>query len=215
MTLAPKHPVPVFPLEGVVLFPHAALALHVFELRYRTMVRDALSGGRVLAIATLRPGWETAARAGARFHELGCLAKFEQVSWLDNDCYDLRVRGLVRARFTRIVREFPYDASEVEELPSAPYEPDDPLGRLEREALVDVTRRLLPLAHEAWLQPPISGFDEGLEPFVNAIAQAARIGVAEKLELLSLDSVFERARRLRELLAKLHRRPAPPGEGRN
>ena len=51
MSAAAKRPVPVFPLSDVVLFPHAPLPLHVFELRYRTMVRDALSGDREFAIA--------------------------------------------------------------------------------------------------------------------------------------------------------------------
>ena len=36
----------VFPLPDVVLFPRARLGLHVFELRYRTLVRDALSRTR-------------------------------------------------------------------------------------------------------------------------------------------------------------------------
>ena len=58
MKVTPKHPVPVFPLPDLVLFPHVILPLHVFELRYRTMVRDALSGERVIALALLKPGWE-------------------------------------------------------------------------------------------------------------------------------------------------------------
>ena len=112
-----SRPVPVFPLPDVVLFPHARLPLHVFELRYRTLVRDALSGPRTLAIATLRPGWEGDYHGSPAFHDLGCLARFEQVEWLPNDCYDLKLVGVERVRFQRVAREFPYRACVVEPLP--------------------------------------------------------------------------------------------------
>ncbi|HEU5119195.1 MAG TPA: LON peptidase substrate-binding domain-containing protein, partial [Isosphaeraceae bacterium] len=32
----------LFPLAGVVMFPHVVLPLHIFEPRYRQMTRDAL-----------------------------------------------------------------------------------------------------------------------------------------------------------------------------
>lgn len=41
----------VFPLPTVVLFPGTALPLHIFEPRYQEMVRDALEGDRVIALA--------------------------------------------------------------------------------------------------------------------------------------------------------------------
>ena len=63
--------IPLFPLPGVVLFPGAEMRLHVFELRYRTMVRDALSGERLIALATLSPGWERDYEASPAFHSLG------------------------------------------------------------------------------------------------------------------------------------------------
>jgi Lon protease-like protein len=47
--------VPVFPLPELVLFPGATVPLHVFELRYRTLVRDALSRDRTIALALLQP----------------------------------------------------------------------------------------------------------------------------------------------------------------
>jgi Lon protease-like protein len=47
----------MFPLPGVVLFPHALLPLHIFEERYKKMARDVLSSHRFLAIAMLEsPG---------------------------------------------------------------------------------------------------------------------------------------------------------------
>lgn len=213
MTKPPKRPVPVFPLPDVVMFPHAAMPLHIFELRYRTMVRDALSGERVIALATLRPGWEADYHGSPAFHEIGCIAAIEQVEWLPNDCYDLTLRGLTRARFTRVASEFPYRACDVEVLPSSPYDEDDPLAAMERDALLETTRKLLPLGIEAWSQPPLTTTDASFEAVVNAIAQASRLSTDARLELLSTDSVFDRARRLHELLKTLTAMPpqAPPG----
>jgi Lon protease-like protein/thioredoxin-like negative regulator of GroEL len=36
---------PLFPLAGAILFPRSQLPLHIFEPRYREMVRDAVAGG--------------------------------------------------------------------------------------------------------------------------------------------------------------------------
>src|SRR3954447_23286620 len=49
----------LFPLPGVVLFPHAILPLHVFEPRYRQMTEDALSGDKLVTIVRLRPAGAT------------------------------------------------------------------------------------------------------------------------------------------------------------
>lgn len=49
---------PIFPLPRVVFFPGAFLPLHVFEQRYRDMVKACLSGSGAMAIARLKPGYE-------------------------------------------------------------------------------------------------------------------------------------------------------------
>jgi Lon protease-like protein len=203
MTAPAHHPVPVFPLPDVVLFPHARLRLKVFELRYRTMVRDALSGERSIAIATLRPGWEQDYQGSPGFHELGCFARFEQVEWLPNDCFDLELLGLDRVRFGRVKREFPYRACEIERVPSAPYDAADPLAEMESHALLAAAHRLMPLGGEVWRATPVTSVDAELEVIVNTLASALRIDTAARLELLALDSVFDRARRLREHLQRV------------
>src|SRR5437667_452661 len=137
-----KHRLP-FPLPGIGLFPHPTMPLHVIELRYRTMVRDALSEERMIALALLKSGWEQDYYGSPEFHPLGCLARFEEVEWLPNDCYDLKVQGVARVRFTRIVKEFPYRAARVEMLPQDPYTEDDPLIEMEKEALAATFERLL------------------------------------------------------------------------
>lgn len=42
---------PIFPLPQVVLFPQAILPLHIFEPRYRAMLRDCLATHKVMAMA--------------------------------------------------------------------------------------------------------------------------------------------------------------------
>jgi hypothetical protein len=190
--------VPVFPLPGIVLFPGTTLPLHVFELRYRTMVRDALSGGRQLALALLKPGWELDYYGSPEFHDLGCLARFDEVEWLPNDCYDLRVTGVARVRFVRIVKEFPYRAARVESLPQHPYPEDDPLVQLDRRALAatferyQVTQGGDPETH---VDPTVR-----YEILVNAVCATCDLSAQGKLELLAMDSVVERGRRIREYL---------------
>lgn len=200
MSFEPKHPVPVFPLPGVVLFPGASIPLHVFELRYRTMVRDALSGERVIALALLRSGWERDYHGSPEFHPLGCLARIDEVNWLPDDCYDLRVLGLTRARLGRTMREFPYRAVRAEVLPQEPFSEDDALVQLERRALVEAGLRLARAVESGTAPEPPAAEDLGFEPLVNTICMGLATDPVEKLELLALDSVIERARRTRELL---------------
>jgi Lon protease-like protein len=202
----PKHPVPVFPLPGVVLFPGARLPVHVFELRYRTMVRDALSGERVIALALLLPGWERDYHGSPEFHPLACLARIDEVSWLPDDCYDLELLGLVRVRLGRAVREFPYRAVRAQTLPQEPFSEDDALVQLERRALVEAGARLARSAEAVAETAPASGDGLGFEPLVNSLCMGLNADPAEKLALLGMDSVLERARRARELIElELHR----------
>lgn len=205
----PDRPVPVFPLPGVVLFPHAVMGLHVFELRYRALVRDALQGQRQLALATLQPGWEADYQGSPAFHEIACVASFEEVVWLPDDCYDLRIRGVDRVRLGRAVREFPYRACVACVLQSPPYSEDDPLAQIARQGLLEERTRLAPLASEAWIGPPL--FEEGasLATVAGVIATQARLPGDVKLALLAEDDVVERARLLRQ-----HLRGLGPGAGR-
>ena len=220
MEFAPKHPVPIFPLPNVVLFPHTSIPLHIFELRYRTMIREALSTQRLLALALLKPGWEDEYRGSPEFHPVGCLARIDAVEWLPNDCYDLRVLGIARVRIGAVTREFPYRSARVVPHPQAPFTEDDPLIELERRAMLEACERwsrALPLPGET---PPSPGLGEGLpyEALVNAACMGVPASPGERHALLSLDSLIERGQRVREKIERrLQQKPAasPPGGEHN
>ena len=45
--------VPVMTLAEATLFPQALMPLHIFEPRYRAMLRDVLAGDRLFAVVGL------------------------------------------------------------------------------------------------------------------------------------------------------------------
>ena len=50
---------PIFPLPDQTFFPRTFLPLHIFEARYRAMITDCMGRDRRLAIASLKPGYES------------------------------------------------------------------------------------------------------------------------------------------------------------
>jgi hypothetical protein len=201
--------VPVFPLPDLVLFPRALVPLHVFELRYRTMVREALSGERMIAMALLKPGWERDYHGSPEFFPLACLARFQEVEWLPNDCYDLKLVGLSRVRLGRVVREYPYRSARAEPLPEEPYSDDDPLVEMEKCSLLAALERWI--ASMAEIEPPAPGSSaaRSYESVVNQACMAVDASPQEKLKLLELDSILERGHRVVELLERRMQRVKP------
>src|SRR3954471_16357024 len=88
----------LFPLPNLVLFPHVAQPLHIFEPRYRQLMADALDGDRLIAMATLRPGWEEEYHKRPPIHDMVCLGKIRQEKRLPDGRYDLLLQGVCRAR---------------------------------------------------------------------------------------------------------------------
>lgn len=215
MSFESKQPLPVFPLTGVVLFPGAQLPLHVIEVRHRAMVREALAAERLIAVALLRPGAELDDPGAAEVFPLGCLARIEDVAWLPDDCYDLQVQGIARARLGRSLREFPYRAVSTEVMPQEPFSEDDPLVQLERRALIMAGTRLAQRAAPEGEVTASVGEDLGFEALVNTLCMRLEAEPTQKQALLEMDSVLERARRARQLMEWQLRWANPGGTPRS
>lgn len=94
----------VFPLPNAALFPGAVLPLHVFEARYRDLVRDALSGSKTLAIARLKPGFESDYEGRPPVYEVCGAGRIIEHTAHRDGRYHILLRGISRVR---IVRELP------------------------------------------------------------------------------------------------------------
>jgi uncharacterized protein len=220
---------PVFPL-GTVLFPGLVLPLHIFEERYRALVRELVSspvdGPHEFGVVTLRRGAEAPtpdadddlpaappAPVGADdLYPVGCTAELRQVTELPDGRFDIMTVG--RRRFS--IRDVsqgdePYLTADVEWLPD--------------EATDPVAERLAPRALAAFrtyldlLRPDTEVLDAvPADPTVlsHLIAATAQLTTEERQSLLAAPDTAGRLRaelkllnREAGLLARVRAVPVP------
>ena len=97
------HRLPIFPLPGAVLLPYALIPLHVFEPRYRKMVRDCQAGAGVMALANI-PAEPRATRDPPHVLPVIGAGILARVDPLPDGRSNIVLRGVRRAR---IVEELP------------------------------------------------------------------------------------------------------------
>ncbi len=111
--------VPVMTLPNTVFFPQALLPLHIFEPRYRQMLKDVLATNRLFAVARLDAA--VAARPGANepLHRIASVGIIRACQKADNGTSNLLLQGLSRVEVLGVVREQPYRTASVRVLASA------------------------------------------------------------------------------------------------
>lgn len=109
--------IPVFPL-GTVLVPGLVLPLHVFEPRYRQLMRDLLTrpeGDRAFGVVAIREGWEVGDDAVTALFDVGTLAVVRDISPYPDGRFDVTTNGDARFRVVRVAEsDAPYLMAEVE-----------------------------------------------------------------------------------------------------
>ena len=194
--------VPVFPLAGALLFPRGQLPLHIFEPRYRAMVRDALASNRLIAMVqpkdsgSASPGSGSGA-GGAGFgeppdlFEVGCLGRIGACEELDDGRFNIVLEGLSRFRIAReaevdtLYRQVDADRSGFSE------EEGPALAMVQRAEVEREARRYADALGYMVEWDSVSRLDD--EMLVNGIAQIAPLDVGSKQALLEARSLADRA----------------------
>jgi Lon protease-like protein len=92
-------PFPLFPLDGVVLLPHALLRLFIFEPRYRQMIEDALDGPRQIAMAVFEGDrWRQEYHGNPPVRRSVCIGQIIQHQALPDGNYRIGLQGVCRAQ---------------------------------------------------------------------------------------------------------------------
>lgn len=195
---------PLFPLQGVVLFPGARVPLHIFEPRYRQMMRAALEGERLLGMVAVLPGQERDMGGNPPVQPIGCAGFIADHQRLADGRYDLVLRGTQRFRIhaeqpptsTRL-----YRLAEVELLE----EPQQPVDAARARGLRDEVLLLLEELGARSDGPPPQVprehlADLDLQTFTSVLCTAVALEPLEKQGLLEANGVSSRLGHLAELL---------------
>jgi hypothetical protein len=188
----------IFPLPGAILFPRSQLPLHIFEPRYREMVRDALDGpGR---IGMIQPS--AGEDEGTPLYSVGCVGEIVGVEELDDGRFNIVLHG--SARFRLIAEtdlDTPYRNADVELHAFDDQEPE-PLTLPLRAEVESQARRLGDAMGLSVDWNAVRRLDD--EMLVNAISQVAPFDVGAKQALLEAETLAERADLLVQLM-QFHR----------
>jgi len=108
---------PLFPL-GTVLFPGLVLPLHIFEERYRQLVRDLLDEPepQEFGVIAIRKGRETGVDGVSALHEIGCTARLRRVEQHEDGRCELVTVGTQRFRLLGLDHSRPYLRGAIEPL---------------------------------------------------------------------------------------------------
>jgi Lon protease-like protein len=125
---------PIFPL-GLVAFPGMTLPLHVFEERYRALVRDLLAipdpEARMFGVVAIREGYEVGTFEAKSMYRTGCLMRLDAHQPYPDGRFDISSVGRGRVRVLDTDTDKPYLRAQVA-LVTNPAE--DP-GQLAAEAM--------------------------------------------------------------------------------
>ncbi len=167
--------VPVMTLPNTVFFPQSLLPLHIFEPRYRAMLRDVLATNRLFAVARLDSRRLREPGAIEPPHQIASLGVVRACQEADDGTSNLLLQGLCRVAIRDIVREQPYRLIAVQPLVSVSGGNHTQLEimRLEVLRLLNLRRRLGSPAPKGMTQ-----FLEGVEDF-DAFADIAVFNLCE------------------------------------
>lgn len=208
---------PLFPLN-VVLFPGADLPLHIFEARYRLMIKECHEQKKPFGVVLARPG---SPQMREEPYPVGTMADILALSHMDDGRMNLIARGGQRFRILEQHHEKPYLTGTVEVYHDLP----EPEQALRDQA--DKARELFNIYLEILLEvvgKPETQFNLPAEPeeLSHFVAYFLDIEDEEKQQLLEmtlttqrLESVIETLRRevpfVRQMLSmsKIYRIDGP------
>jgi len=192
--------IPVMTLPNTVFFPQALLPLHIFEPRYREMLRDVLASDRLFAVAHLDSARPENSELIEPLHHVASIGIVRACQKGDNDTSNLLLQGICRVEVKEIIREEPYRIIAVQPITTTAgtHHAELEILRLEVMRLLNLRRRLGTPAPKGMTQ-----FLESIED-IDTFADIAAFNLCEDSALKQvLLETLETRRRLQLFAAAL------------
>ncbi|CAN5383012.1 LON peptidase substrate-binding domain-containing protein [soil metagenome] len=182
----------IFPLAGALLFPGMQLPLHVFEPRYRALVRDAMARDRKIGMIQPRDNGPVPA-----LFDVGCIGRVGDIEALEDGRFNIVLTGIARFKVKREL-DVTTPFRQVEALVEAEDIEDIALAPIERASLERESRRFAEAQGYLVDWTAVTRLDDAA--LVNGIAQVVPFDAASKQALLEAPTLKERAERAIQLM---------------
>ena len=179
---------PLFPLN-TVLFPGQILPLHIFEERYRLMIRRCLAEDQPFGVVLIKHGREVGANAEP--HAVGTFARIIESKHLPDGAMNIVTVGLERFRIRRLFHDQPYLRGEVETLRMNAPSDAGAVAVLTEHVRERIARYVKLIAEAAGLQIQIDEMPDAPQQIGYLAAIAMQIDNQEKQELLASTSLHK------------------------
>lgn len=189
--------IPLFPLPNVVLFPGVPLPLHVFEPRYREMVRDAHAGDSIIGMVLLKGEWQKDYYRRPSIFTVGCAGRLVSVERLPDGRSNILLHGIREFTIVDEAGERPYREAKVRWRAT---EVGASVDANQRGRVATLIERFLEHAGETPVRKLLHDPSLSDELLINFFSYALDLPPLEKQGLLETPSLRGRAQQLCEVL---------------
>jgi Lon protease-like protein len=192
---------PVMTLGKTVLFPQAILPLHIFEPRYRTMLKDVLNHDRLFAIATHAPSKSPTLAMQDTPYPVACVGIVRACIADANGSSNLVLQGVARIQLEQVLCESPYRTALVQQIHSEDYNATEQISQLRAKlfSLIRIQRKLgakIPKDIIGFLQS-LSKPEDALDLAIHSFCQSTEL----RLKLLETHSIVARFQQFFDFMA--------------
>jgi len=194
---------PLFPLPNVVLLPGGLISLHIFEPRYRQMVKDALENERLIGMAVIKPGPEG---SSSELYDHACLGEITKEHELPDGRWLITLRGMRRVLILDEDSSREYRVASVDVLDDHEGTREIDIQRL-RQSVAELAIRApsSKMSDESELQRLLSLQSDFVDHslFFDLVAGVSGLELDDRRRLLEAETLCERAHILVDCLVGL------------
>ncbi len=191
---------PILPLRNTVIFPSAVTPIVVGIPRSIKLIEEAVERNRLIGLVAMQdPNIEEP--GPSQVYEVGTVGFIHKVIKGSDENLQVIIQGIERFRIRQWSQEKPYLKAQIELAPE--YVEESVEVEALRRSLLDLARRLVSLTPQ--LPDEIMEFISRVENpryLIYLIAANLRIEVAEAQEILTLDNVTDKMRKLITILTR-------------
>lgn len=191
---------PILPLRGVVVYPNTAVPLTVGQPRSIKLVDDVVGGDKLVGlVAALNPEQEMP--GPNELYRIGTVATVHRLLRAPDGTVRLLVQGIERFRLGEFIEEEPYLRARIIRAPESDEKniETDALARNAREQFQAITQMIPSFPEE--LASSILSLEDPLQT-VYTIANFQRMDLKDAQQILEIDSVYDKLKKLIGLLVR-------------